>query len=627
LKITSVRVKNYKSYRDSGLLKLYTGFNLITGQNNAGKTALLEAISLTFENRPHRSSFTMPVPESVIDAQSSVDICMEVEGAEFNDTVLIPGASFQIPAPVHGTSINSVTQFTHPNVSTMTEVLEWILSRDIVHLKMTIKPGHAVHHDIPSFGLYPTTLPSAGAIQYAQFEVDMEKRPICRGLSNLSGAVHADVGTFCFQTLRGRIYYFKAERYNLGACETGSSTILRPDASNLAEVLANLQSNQSRFRRYNEIVKFVLPQVKQVSAHNISSNRVEARIWLEDPANEREDLAFPIHEAGTGVGQVLAILYVVMNSNVPRTILIDEPQSFLHPGAARKLIDVLKQYPHHQYILTTHSPTIISSTNPSTLTLIKQEDVISTLHPLDTDQNEHLREYLSEIGASLADVFGADNVLWVEGATEEICFPLILKARGTSLMGTSIVGVKSTGDLQGKNRKEAQTIFDIYSKLSTGTGLIPPAIGFIFDRDELTNSEQTDIKRSSRDAVVFLKRRLYENYLLNVDSICAVAKEIWDANKNIAEFRASPVTTNEIEEWLEAHKNEAKYYTREHPYSEESWQENVHGATLLSDLFNAIFEGKVPYRKTEHSVALTKRIITDKLECFDEIGQLIEEHL
>jgi predicted ATPase len=45
---------------------------------------------------------------------------------------------------------------------------------------------------------------------------------------------------------------------------------------------------------------------------------------------------------------VLAILYVVMTSNHPQTIIIDEPQSFLHPGAVKKLIEVLKQYPQHQ---------------------------------------------------------------------------------------------------------------------------------------------------------------------------------------------------------------------------------------------------------------------------------------
>ncbi len=43
------------------------------------------------------------------------------------------------------------------------------------------------------------------------------------------------------------------------------------------------------------------------------------------------------------------MLYVVLTSRESRVIIIDEPQSFLHPGAVRKLFDVLKDFPQHQY--------------------------------------------------------------------------------------------------------------------------------------------------------------------------------------------------------------------------------------------------------------------------------------
>lgn len=58
--LSKVQVNNYKSHLCSAALELTPGFNLITGQNNAGKTALLEALSLTFGSKPHRSLKTMP---------------------------------------------------------------------------------------------------------------------------------------------------------------------------------------------------------------------------------------------------------------------------------------------------------------------------------------------------------------------------------------------------------------------------------------------------------------------------------------------------------------------------------------------------------------------------------------
>lgn len=48
-------------------------------------------------------------------------------------------------------------------------------------------------------------------------------------------------------------------------------------------------------------------------------------------------------------------------------IVIDEPQSYLHPGAAKKLIEILQEFPQHQYFIATHSAEIIAAANPSTI--------------------------------------------------------------------------------------------------------------------------------------------------------------------------------------------------------------------------------------------------------------------
>src|SRR3954470_13934544 len=58
--ISEARLLNYKSFNDSGLLQLEPGINVIVGQNSAGKTALLEALSLSFLENPHKSLLTVP---------------------------------------------------------------------------------------------------------------------------------------------------------------------------------------------------------------------------------------------------------------------------------------------------------------------------------------------------------------------------------------------------------------------------------------------------------------------------------------------------------------------------------------------------------------------------------------
>jgi len=81
--ISKFRVQNYKSYFDSGEVKLGSGINIITGQNHAGKTALLQALSLKFVNNIHRSTKTLPSPISKIDSVSSIEIDIDISKEEF----------------------------------------------------------------------------------------------------------------------------------------------------------------------------------------------------------------------------------------------------------------------------------------------------------------------------------------------------------------------------------------------------------------------------------------------------------------------------------------------------------------------------------------------------------------
>jgi predicted ATP-dependent endonuclease of OLD family len=170
-----------------------------------------------------------------------------------------------------------------------------------------------------------------------------------------------------------------------------------------------------------------------------------------------------------------------MTSERPQTIIIDEPQSFLHPGAARKLIEFLKLYPQHQFIIATHSATIIAATNPKTITLARFEDDESTLQQLDAVAEKGIQAALAELGIRLSDSFGADDILWVEGRTEEKCFPLIVeKLMRRTLMGTEILGIRQTGDLEGRDAKK---VFEIYRSLAKGASLLPPAVAFILDEE------------------------------------------------------------------------------------------------------------------------------------------------
>lgn len=346
------------------------------------------------------------------------------------------------------------------------------------------------------------------------------------------------------------------------------------------------------------------------------NSQVRILVWTINPDTERTDLAVPLSESGTGIGQVLAMLYVVLTSNESRTIIIDEPQSFLHPGAVRKLLEILKSYPQHQFIITTHSPTAVTAVNLKTLLLIRRRESESVTKVIDVSETHELRNFLLEVGARLSDVFGADNILWVEGRTEELCFPLILeKVIDQPLFGTQIIGVQQTGDFEGKHSK---TVFEIYTRLSTGRGLLPDAIDFIFDREGRTEREQEDLKRQGNGKVVFLKRRMYENYLLNPDAISFVLLQADLSGQ-------TSVTSQDVLQWLQINGLDKRYVVQASAVPLDSqWLEDVHGALVLEGLFSSLSDNRVSFNKVGHGVALTEWIVDNAPSDFVELTELIK---
>jgi predicted ATPase len=96
VQITNFQIGNYKSYNEPVQFEFCSGINVITGQNNAGKTALLEGISARFEGNPHRSPRTVPTRNSPVRKQSRIEVTFRLTVDEVKDCLLQMPESAQI---------------------------------------------------------------------------------------------------------------------------------------------------------------------------------------------------------------------------------------------------------------------------------------------------------------------------------------------------------------------------------------------------------------------------------------------------------------------------------------------------------------------------------------------------
>jgi len=578
MKIIEFRIENFKGFLDSGVVQLGAGFNFFVGQNDAGKTALLRALTLQNNNEPHRSLATAPYPTSAIGTTSTklrflADKVALIDAISGNGGYL--GLNGVVDLPV---AIKVVTDWLkHPEVD----------------VNRTANGQYA--NSFPPQEGWPQPLSSE---QVRAINLKAAPQPVGYQLATQH---YSNEGPHIPDQLVAqfvsRLYVFLPERFNLGQVQARGRLALETNARNLAEVLNKLiSSNPHRFGRLLGYVRKVFPHITNITAPLIQdTDMAEILVHTEDPKLERSDLAIPLSQSGTGVGQVLALLYQVIQSDRPSIICIDEPQSFLHPGAFRKLLEILRQHPQHQYLICTHSPAGLGATADDRLFLVKRTLYGSKVMPLPIADQNTMRDVLAEVGARLSDVFGADSMLWVEGKTEEHCLPEVLRRfEPDALIGLQVLGVINTGELTGKH---AERFCEIYCRLTACGALMPPTVAFVLDREGLNESKRKEIEHRLGQRARWLPRRMYECYLLDCESIAEILRKIDpDCSHDVEAVRT----------WINQNGANEKYLASTHQVFSNEWLEEVDAANLLSDLWKSLTDARHDYRKVKDGLDLTR---------------------
>ncbi len=127
--------------------------------------------------------------------------------------------------------------------------------------------------------------------------------------------------------------------------------------------------------------------------------------------------------------------------------LVEELEAHLHPQAQMQVIEAFQKQEAIQLILTTHSPNLASKLKLENLIICNNGSAFpmgDTYTKLEKDDYKFLEKFLDTTKANL---FFAKGVILVEGWAEEILLPSIAKAIGINLTekGVSIVNIGHTG--------------------------------------------------------------------------------------------------------------------------------------------------------------------------------------
>lgn len=109
---------------------------------------------------------------------------------------------------------------------------------------------------------------------------------------------------------------------------------------------------------------------------------IDAKFLTRDMAETGKKLDLQwrsLEMAGTGFLQVVQIFAYLLHFR-PRLLLIDEPDSHLHPGTQERLIaaieDAANEFPETQFMLTTHSPSLVRASSAVSQVLWMSDGVL-----------------------------------------------------------------------------------------------------------------------------------------------------------------------------------------------------------------------------------------------------------
>ena len=263
------------------------------------------------------------------------------------------------------------------------------------------------------------------------------------------------------------------------------------------------ESNKSNKEQIKEVVdKFLKAFIDESISSELKLSEPEIKAILEKISLGIEDAK----NLGLGtmnrVYMATELLHLKKEWNGLKLGLIEELEAHLHPQAQMKVIKALQNEKDVQFILTTHSPNLASKVDVNNIILCNKNDVYSLrsdFTKLDKKDYKFLKNFLD---VTKSNLFFAKGIIIVEGWSEEILIPAIAEKIGYDLTKheVSIVNVGSTAYLRFAKiflRNDGEKI-DIPVSVVTDLDIRPKKEDGTFDTVKETD-KKTTIKTNFSD--------------------------------------------------------------------------------------------------------------------------------
>lgn len=455
--IRSITLKNYRCFEDSQIS--FKNLTLIVGSNNAGKSTLIEAMRVIglVVRRFQHTTYSQPPIELGLPAITK-GIVLRVDDLRIDLRTII----YQYK---EDTCAEIIAHFDDRTIIHVFLTPQTVFAQIMVDGKMIKNKGEALRVK----GLNLHIMPQIGLIQ--EDEPRLTTETVSRDIETRLSSRH----------FRNEVYQYKDDYFD----------------------------------SFREIAQRTWPGLRiQEISYDIGENRVS--LIVHDSGYSAE-----VGLMGSGLQMWLQIVWFISHNSSDATVVLDEPDIYMHPDLQRKVLALVEKK-FKQVIIATHSIEIISAVDPEEIVTVDKK----TRKMKYVDGYIAVQQVINNLGSnhnlSLARLGTAKKCVFVEGKDIKTL------AKLQKIMGIeSNVSVDQLPivELGGWARfGEALGAARLFHDQTSGT----IRTYCILDRDYHTQEEIDKLYQRAKESNLLLhiwQKKEIENYLLTPSSLFKISEE------------------------------------------------------------------------------------------------------
>lgn len=422
--ISKIRIRNYKSFLDSGEIIVDKSLFALIGQNNAGKSAILDAIQCIFPSAKKSISVSDFHKKSTDNIQ--IDIWFDevtneyLEGSIFEDKIIkqmgkVEDLKKELVEKDDKENLEKeilkIDQIRQENLNAIMD--KYKISDNRMYIKLVAKHGKNITQ---------------------KFYVDDE----------VTEVKEADL-----KQILPQVKVIPALRDPKNESTAGTNSYLKELIQMLDDEIETnivIEGNSISYKELNSVIaeetkhrcKSLGDKITEFYNQAIGTNDYEVIIDSDVNISKGTTYNTKIKDINTGIESdilncgtgyqsmiILSILetYVRISSKKSKYILlIEEPEVYLHPSLQRKMIDTLITISqNNQVLFTSHSPITVSKLEKNQVKLVRKmsgratvEDIVPKL-------------VIDELGIKADDIITNKGIIFVEGKDDKRIVEMLLE--------------------------------------------------------------------------------------------------------------------------------------------------------------------------------------------------------